>query len=216
MSAKLSTALLSLLLSQLAILSFQLVAAENNTRSITIIEPEKKLAKEKSAAIDSESYELGVYFGSLSVEDFGTDSLIGASFTYHINNSFIARLTLGESEISRATFEDVAGLSFLNSNERTFSFTQVQGGYQIFNGRSFLGSDRKYDSHLYITAGLEDVSFAGNNQIGLVFGATYKLVATDWLTWDLNFQDHIFERDFIGETKVTHNIEMALGLNFLF
>ncbi|MCW9016190.1 MAG: outer membrane beta-barrel domain-containing protein, partial [Kangiellaceae bacterium] len=74
----------------------------------------------------------------------------------------------------------------------------------------------KFNSHIYLTGGLENVEFAGESNIGLVVGTTYKVVSTDWLTWNFELKNHIFERDFLADKKMTNNIEFSVGFNVLF
>ncbi len=196
----------------------QLFAEEETEtkKSVTIIKPQKKIPQIDAAAIDTEHYELGLYVGSLSVEDFGTNTVSGAIFAYHINNDFMVQLAFASSDIEKATFEDFVGQDFLSDSNREFSYTQLQMGYQIFYGRSFLGAKRKFNSHLYVTAGIENIEFAGEKGVGYVLGTTYKVVATDWLTWNFSLNDHIYERAFLTDKKLTNNLEFSIGLNVLF
>ncbi len=203
-------------LSYLLVLPAHADVQTDDKQSVTIIKPSKKMTKAKSAAIDTESFELGIYLGSISIEDFGTNQLSGISFVYHINPKFIASVSYATSDISKATFEDVIGSDFLSKDDRKFDITQIQAGYRLFHGRSFLNARHKYNSQLYLTAGIEDIQFAGESHTGLVIGSTYKVVATDWLTLDLNLKDHLFERDFLSDKKLTNNLEFSIGLNALF
>ena len=184
--------------------------------SITIIEPDKKVKKAQFAAIDTERFELGVYTGTLSVEDFGNSQVTGFSFNYHINSRFLAQIGYGQSDVGRAAFEDALGRDFLSESDKEFNYTSASVGYQLFYGRSFFGARNKFNSHIYITAGVENVEFAGDTNTGIVLGTTYKVVATDWLTWNIDLRNHIFDREFLAEKKTTQNIELAIGLNFLF
>ena len=86
----------------LGILSQPLMAADNDS-AVTIIEPKKQAPKAESAAIDTEKFELGIFFGSLAVEDFGSNQVTGLSFVYHINSDFIGQINYGRSDVGRAT-----------------------------------------------------------------------------------------------------------------
>ena len=184
--------------------------------SITIIQPDKTVEKAEFAAIDTERFELGVYTGSLSVEDFGNSAVTGLAFTFHIDPRFIAQLGYGQSDVGRAAFEEALGNDFLSDSDKEFTYTHVTAGYRLFYGRSFFGARNKFNTNLYLTAGLGNVEFAGDTQTGLVLGATYKVVLNDWLTCDIHLRDHIFEREFLDDKKTTQNVELAVGINFLF
>lgn len=206
----------------LAISTFSIVEfakaneSDSNQQSISVITPEKKVEKAKSAKIDTENFEVGFFLGTLSVEDFGTNPTYGITATYHIAPEYFTQLTTGSSDVGRATFEDVVGQDFLSDDDEIFNYTQVSFGYQLFHGRSFLGDKSKFNSHIYLTAGLENIEFAGESNLGFVIGSSYKIVATDWLTWNFDLKDHIFQRDFLSDKKVTNNIEFSIGFNALF
>lgn len=194
-----------------------LYAAEDEKKKpVTIINPQKEIPPINAAAIDTERFEIGFYLGSLSVEDFGTNSVNGFSFSYHINQDFIIQASIGSSDIDKATFEEVVDQEFLASNDRELTYTQLLAGYQLFHGRSFFGAKQKFNSHLYLTAGIENIEFAGEKELGYVIGTTYKIVATDWLTWNFSLNNHIFERTFLGDNKITNNTELSIGLSALF
>jgi outer membrane beta-barrel protein len=64
--------------------------------------------------------------------------------------------------------------------------------------------------------GIEKVQFAGNDETGFIFGASYKIVLTDWLTGTVDLRNHNFKREFISDSKTTNNIEMTVGFSALF
>ena len=207
---------LLILLTALVSASPLFAADSENSKSVTIIKPQKKVPLVDAAAIDTEKFELGFSFGSLSVEDFGTNNLTGASFAYHVSEDFFMQASFASADVDKATFEEVVDQDFLSNADREFSYTQLLAGYQVFYGRSFLGKKQKFNSHLYLTVGLENVEFAGEKELGYVIGTTYKVVVTDWLTWNFNLNNHMFERSFLADKKLTNNIELSIGLSALF
>ncbi|TQV76936.1 outer membrane beta-barrel domain-containing protein [Aliikangiella marina] len=190
--------------------------AEQQTSSISVISPQKKISKAESAKIDTENLEIGFFIGTLSVEDFGTNQTQGITAVYHLTPDYFAQLSLGRSDVGRATFEDVVEQDFLSDEDEKFNYTQLAFAYQIFHGRSFMGEKSKFNSHIYLVAGLENVEFAGESNTGFVFGSTYKVVTTDWLTWNFELKNHLIERDFLSNKKMTNNIEFNIGFNALF
>lgn len=191
-------------------------AKANDERRVEAIKPEEQTTRASRAAIDSERFEAGLYGGILSVEDFGTQGVGGFSVNYHFNSHFLAQINYGRSDVERATFEEVSGGDFLAESDRTFEYRSLLGGYRLMEGRSFLGERRKFNSYLYIMAGASQISFAGEDNSGIVVGLTYKTVLTDWLTLNLDFRDIILDREFLDDTKTTHNTELTLGLSALF
>ena len=192
----------------------QTIGDLNEPEDTAIITPEKQPEPVHAAQIDTEKYELGVFIGALNVEDFNANGILGLGFTYHINETFIAQVNLGQSTISKATFEEDS--DFLTDDDRKFQYLEVTGGYKVLSGRSFWGSNTKMNSDIYLIAGLGQTAFADNQTTSFVFGGSYRTVITDWMTLNIDIKDHVFNRDFIGDNKTTHNTELSLGINALF
>ncbi|MGH1439044.1 MAG: outer membrane beta-barrel domain-containing protein [Cellvibrionaceae bacterium] len=204
------------------------VVAQNNTSgktisdisddgdSVRIIDPKKEVPVAKSAAIDTEKFELGLFTGFLAVEDFNSNLSYGLSFSYHITPAFLAQINYGESEVDRATFEDVANANFLSDADRTFEYYNILAGYRILRGRSFFGANKKYNSDVYLLAGVGKVDFAGDSNSSIVVGTSYRVVLTDALVANFDIRGHSVKRNFLDDDKRTFNAEYVFGLNFLF
>ena len=50
-----------------------------------VISPDLKRRKIKEDKIDSEDFEIGAYAGLMNIEDFGSNDVYGARFSFHIN-----------------------------------------------------------------------------------------------------------------------------------
>ena len=190
--------------------------ASEKDKQVTVITPKKQVPDIKTAQIDDEKFEFGVFIGLLSIEDFDTNTVNGFSVNYHINPRWLANFSYGQSGEANATFEEVLNENFVRDREDGFQFTSISAGYRLFSGRSYLNKNLKFNSHVYLGAGVESIDFAGESDIGAAFSMTYKVVLSDWLTSDLIFRDHIYQRDFLGDSKTTQNLELSWGLNVLF
>ena len=188
---------------------------QNNRQRVRIIEPDQAVTEAQAAAIDTEKFQLGAFIGTLSVEDFGTEIITGLELTYQLAPDWFIQGSYGTASIDRAAFE-TPQLQFLASSDRDFDYFAVLGGYRLLSGRSFLGARSKYNSDIYLLAGVEQVSFAANDEVGLNFGLSYRVVLTDWLTMNFDFREHSFKREFIGDDKQTYNTELRFGINSLF
>ncbi len=190
------------------------VHSEEGKSSIKIIDPDKRIATANVAALDTEHFEVGVHVGMLSVEDFNTNPVIGASLRFYFNEKVFIEGSIGSSETEQSNPEDFTDQNFVE--DRDFSYVGISAGYQLLKGRSFLGKKRKYNTGLYLTGGLEQVDFAGDTNTGVVVGISYKTAFTDWLSLNLDFKDHFVSRDILDDDKMTHNSEIALGVSFFF
>lgn len=191
-------------------------STSNNDGSVQIIDPKKDVPIAKSAAIDTEKFELGLFLGVLSVEDFNSNPVFGISFSYHLTPSILLQLNYGESEVDRATFEDIANDDFVSDSGRTFEYYNFLAGYRVLRGRSFFGVNKKYNSDIYLLAGLGSVDFVDNAETSFVIGSSYRVVLTDWAVANFDIRGHSVDRDFLNDNKRTFNAEYLIGFNFLF
>jgi len=188
----------------------------DNDGSVRIIDPKKEVPVAKSAEIDTEHFELGLFLGSLAVEDFSSNLSYGISFSYHITPSFLFQFNTGESKVAKATFEDVANANFLSDSDRAFEYYNVLIGYRMLRGRSFFGANKKYNSDVYLLAGVGAVDFAGSSNSSIVIGTSYRVVLTDAIVASLDIRGHSVKRSFLDDDKRTFNTEYVIGFNFLF
>jgi len=189
---------------------------QNSKDSVVIIEPNKTVTNIQAAAIDKEHFELGIYLGTVSVEEFNTNLLTGLSFTYHINSKWLSQAQYGTSNVSRAAFEDTSGFEFLSGSDLKYEYIRIMGGYKLFDGRSFLGKRHKYNSAIYFLGGISDVNFAGSRNQGLAFGLSYRTVMTDWLTMNFDLNNTNVDLKLFNDHKRVNNTEMSIGVNALF
>lgn len=191
--------------------------ADENVKiqAIQIIEPAKQHRDVKDAAIDTEHFEVGLFTGFIAVEDFNSNSVSGLSAAYHFKDRMMLLAHYGTSKIDRASFETNTNSSFLSNADRKFTYVDLQFAYNVFPGKSFFGEGSNFDSGIYLLVGLGNTKFAGDSGTGLVFGSSYRMVITDYMTLNFDFKDHLFDRDFTKK-KQTHNIEFTAGVNVLF
>jgi outer membrane beta-barrel protein len=165
--------------------------------------------------IDPGKFEVGPFTGILSVEDFGSEAVGGIELAYHLRDNWLLQASYGRSEVDRAAFE-TSQRRFLSGDDREFEYLAFTGAYRLIHGRSFLGSDSRFYSDIRLLAGPERVSFAGSDEWGINAGLSYRVAFSERITANVDFREHIVERDFIGDDKTTFNTELRLGINMLF
>jgi len=207
-----------LLLSPLA-----LSAEESNYGSVVInpikiIEPEGQQSKSDQAKIDNEVFEAGFFLGMISIEDFGTHPLYGVKASFHATEDFFLQANYGRSEAGRTSYETIngSGINILTDADREYSYYDVLVGYNLFPGETFVTRNLTFNSAFYLIGGVGNTQFAGDEQFTLVVGTGYRIIFSDWLTWNLDYRDHMFKTELLGHKKRTHNIEFATGLTVFF
>ncbi|MEM1436963.1 MAG: outer membrane beta-barrel domain-containing protein [Pseudomonadota bacterium] len=167
--------------------------------------------------LDTEDFEIGVYGGILSVQDFGSDAVTGVRLAYHITEDFFVEGAYAQSTLGQTSFERLSGgAQILTDAERDFSYYNVSLGWNIFPGESFLGSRFAFKGGLYLIGGVGSTEFGGDNRFTINAGLGYRLIATDWLALHVTVRDHFFESDLLGENDTYHNLELTGGLTIFF
>lgn len=185
---------------------------------IKIIEPDIKLRKTEQAIIDDEVFEVGFFTGLISIEDFGSHPLYGVKASFHATEDFFLQLNYGQSKAGKTSYETVSGsgINILSEKDRELSYYDLLVGYNIFPGETFVSSKLTFNSAFYLVAGAGNTDFAGDNHFTLVVGSGYRIILNDWLTWNLDYRDHMFETELLGHKKQSHNLEFATGLTVFF
>ena len=167
--------------------------------------------------IDSEDFEVSVFGGLLSTEDFGANAVIGARVAYHVSEGVFFEATYGRSTTSESSVERIyGGLPALTDSGRILSYYNVSLGYNLLPGEAFIGRNWAFRTALYVIAGAGSTTFAGDDRFTINFGAGYRFLATDWLALHIDVRDHIFDIDVLGYSKTTHNLETTAGLSVFF
>lgn len=182
-----------------------------------IIEPEVERRRIKVPKIDTENVEIGAYFGSLSIEDFGSNSVYGFTAAYHVSEDFFFRAEYGRSKAGRTSFETLGGdVQLLTPDERRFTYYSLGVGYNFLPGEVFLGRNFAMNSAFYVDAGIGSTEFAGDQRFTVSFGAGFRVLPTDWLGIHFGVKDRVFETDLLGSSKLVNNLEVHVGATVFF
>ena len=180
-----------------------------------VIDPEVERREIKEPAIDREDFEVGAFVGIMSIEDFGSDTVYGMRLAYHITEGFFVEATVGQSEAGLTSYESLSGDARL-FDDRDLSYYNINLGYNVLPGEVFVGEGRAYNTNFYLVAGLGSTNFADDDRFTVNFGAGYRFLLTDSVAFHLDFRDHLFDIDILGNEKTTHNLEGTLGVTVFF
>ncbi len=182
-----------------------------------IITPDIERRKIKEADLDSEDFEVGVFYGLLNIEDFGSNAVAGATLSYHLTEDFFIEGAYGSSEAQKTSYELLSGgVELLTPDERKLSYYNLSLGYNFLPGQIYISDKLAFNSNFYVIAGAGNTSFADKQYFTYNFGAGLRFYGTDWLALDWSMRDHVFSHEIFGESKTTNNLEMRLGLSVFF
>ena len=126
---------------------------EDASASAPVISPEVERREIKTPKIDTENFELGPYGGLLSVEDFGTATLVGARAKYHVTEALFLEGTFGRAaKLGKTSAEVLAGFDLLGG-DRTYQYYDLSLGYKLLPGETFIGRRWAFNSALYVIGG---------------------------------------------------------------
>jgi outer membrane beta-barrel protein len=182
-----------------------------------VIEPEVARRKIRVPRIRSSNVELGLDYGALSIEDFGTHPVYGITAAYHITEDFFFQGEAGRARGGRTSFETLGGnIQLLTQSERRFTYYDLSLGYNFLPGEAFIGRGIAMTSAFYLLGGIGGTDFAGDTKFTVNFGAGYRVVPTDWLAVHITVQDRVFQSSLLGATKLTNNLEARIGTTVFF
>ena len=182
-----------------------------------VIEPEVSRRRIKVPHIRSSDVELGLTYGALSIEDFGTHPVYGVTLGYHITEDFFFQGEAGRSRAGRTSFEILGGnIQLLTESERRFTYYDLSLGYNFLPGEAFIGRGIAMTNAFYLLGGIGGTDFAGDTKFTVNFGAGYRIVPADWLAVHITVQDRVFQSSLLGTTKLTNNLEARIGTTVFF
>jgi outer membrane beta-barrel protein len=224
MEARLRSFLLKSLVGITLIIVTPLQAAEKDSADKTeaelkpVIQPEVKRQKFDEARIDTEDFEVGVFLGLYSTEDFGTNPVYGARLVYHITDRLFVEGAIGQSQTQRTGWEDLlnpGGAGILSDAGRTLTYYSADIGFNLLPGEAFMTQNVTYNTALYVVAGVGNTNFDDSDRFTLNFGIGYNLLLTDYLGIHIDFRDYIFNME-LPQDKTTQNLELSASLNYFF
>jgi outer membrane beta-barrel protein len=181
-----------------------------------VIEPQVERRKIKVPKIKSQNVELGVQYGSLSIENFGTNPVYGFTAAYHISEDFFFQGAFGRSLAGRTSFETLSNIQLITPSERHFTYYDLSLGYNFLPGEVFLGRKTAMTSTFYLLAGIGSTDFAGDSKFTVNFGGGYRVLPTDRIALHVGVEDHVFQSDLLGVDKLTNNLEATIGASVFF
>lgn len=182
-----------------------------------IITPDIERRQIKEDDLDSENFEMGMYTGLLSIEDFGSGPVAGVSIAYHISEDFFVEGAYATSRAQETSYELLSGgVELLTDEERDFTYYNLSLGWSFFPGQVFIWDKWAFNSNFYLVAGAGNTEFAANEYFTYNYGFGLRFYGTDWLALDMSTRDHVFSHEIFGESKTVNNLETRIGLSLYF
>lgn len=217
MESRLCSVLLSSVCALAVMLPTQFTQAATDEPQEQVIQPDLERRVYTESDIDTEDFEVGVFAGVMSVEDFGTNPVYGARADYHVTEDFFLEAAFGRTDTDKTSFETLSGAAqLLTDDQRTLTYYNLSVGYNLLPGEAFIGRNHAFNTALYVIAGVGSTEFADDSHFTVNFGAGYRFLVTDFIALHIDARDHMFDSDLLGENKTTHNLEATAGISLFF
>jgi len=182
-----------------------------------VIQPQVQRRTITVPKIHSSNVELGAYYGELSIQDFGTEPVVGVRLDYHVTEGFFFEASAGRANGGKTSYELLSGgVQLLSNAERHFTYYNLSLGYNLLPGEIFIGRKHAMTSALYAIGGIGSVKFAGQQNFTVNFGAGFRVLPTDWLALHLDVQDLVFRSNVFSTYRLTNNLQATLGASVFF
>lgn len=165
--------------------------------------------------IDTENFELGLYGGMLSVEDFGANPTLGLRMAVFVSERLFIEGSYSVSTVSDKSFRDI-GLPIFRQPEQTLAHFDLSLGYKALPGQFFLSDRRTVNSDFYLLAGVGNSNFNQEDFFTITLGAGWRLMFTDWFALHLDIRDFLFDNDLLGTPKTAQHVELSTGVSVFF
>ncbi len=121
----------------------QAEAVGGSSQSPQVVEPQVERRTVEPVKVPTENFEVGVYVGTIGIEDFGSSLVYGGRIAYHFTEDLFAEATIGRSKAGKTSYEDLSGSAqLLTDSERDFTYYDISAGWNVLPGEVFLGRDR--------------------------------------------------------------------------
>jgi outer membrane beta-barrel protein len=161
-------------------------------------------------------FEVGLFGGSDSTQNFGSSGVGGIRLGYHITEDFFVEGVYAATKVSDQNFRQILPGGVFPKEKETLSYYNLSIGYNILPGEIFIGGAHAFASQFYVIAGVGSTKLDVQRRPTFNFGAGYRLFLTDHAAVQIDVRDHVFTLDLLGTRQSTQNPELTLGLTAFF
>jgi outer membrane beta-barrel protein len=164
----------------------------------------------------SNDFEIGLFGGSYSSQNFGTSFNWGARLGYDVTEDFFVEATYGRTKVTDKAFRQILPGGIFTAEQEKLKYYDLSLGWNFLPGEIFVGKNWAKASTMYAIAGIGSTSFDSQRMQTWNFGMGAKLFLADWVALRADVRDHIFTLDLLGKRSATQNPELSLGFSFFF
>lgn len=182
----------------------------------SVVEPQVARRDLKLPNYPSRDFEIGLFGGTYSTQNFGTSGVSGLRLGYHITEDFFVTAQYGTTKVSDESFRQILPGGIFVDRTETLKYYTLAMGYNLLPGEVFFGRSNAKLSQGYVLAGAGTTDFAGQRKQTIDVGFGLRLLWNQRFALQAEVRDHMFSLDLLGRRETTHNPEITFGLTVLF
>ncbi|MEP7302799.1 MAG: outer membrane beta-barrel domain-containing protein [Caldimonas sp.] len=212
-----STAVRILLLAAAAVaICFEARAADPAPTGEPVVVPEVDRRGIRLPKFPSNDFELGIFGGTYSTQNFGTSAVGGVRLGYHITEDFFVEGVYAIAKVDDELFRQILPGGIFPDQKERLTYYNLSAGYNVLPGEVFLGTWRARPTQLYLIAGVGSTRLDQQRRPTLNFGLGWRVYFNDHFALQVDLRDHIFSLDLLGKRTSTQNLELTGGLTVFF
>ena len=181
-----------------------------------VVVPQVERRDVRKPKYPSNDFEIGLFGGTYSTQNFGTAGVFGARLGYDITEDFFVEATYGRTKVSDKTFRQVLPGGVFSKGTETLSYYDLDLGWNFLPGEIFIDKNWAKASTMYVVGGVGNTTFDSQRNQTWNFGVGARLFLADWVALRADVRDHIFSLDLLGKRSSTQNPELTLGVAFFY
>ncbi|MFZ5504316.1 MAG: outer membrane beta-barrel domain-containing protein [Pseudomonadota bacterium] len=181
-----------------------------------VIVPQVDRRDIKLPRFPSNDFEVGLYGGVYSTQNFGSSVAGGMRLAYHITEDFFVEGSVGRTKVSDAAFRRILPGGIFTGDTETLVYSNMNVGMNVLPGEVFFGGSRAMPSQVFILAGGGTTRFNGQRMQTWDLGVGVKVYVADWFAVRVDMRDNVYTLDLLGKRESTHNVELNAGVSYLF
>lgn len=209
-------ALRSILVTVTATALVALAALPAHAADEPVVQPQVDRRDIKLPKFPSNDFEVTLFGGIYSTQNFGSSPAWGGRIAYHITEDFFVEASAGTTRVSDEAFRRILPGGIFTDDTETLVYSNFNVGMNVLPGEVFIGRNYAMPSQVYIVAGGGTTRFNGQRMQTIDFGVGVKVFLSDSWALRVDMRDNIFKLDLLGKSDMTHNVELNAGVSFLF
>jgi outer membrane beta-barrel protein len=181
-----------------------------------VIAPEVERRDVHIVKIPSRDFEAGLFAGTYSADNFGSNPVWGVRLGYHVSEDAFIESALAQTRVSDQSFRQVLPGGIFPTPRQWLRYYNLSFGYNVLPGEIFLGKSMARVSAVYVIAGMGNTQFLQESHQTFNAGFGMRVFLQDWAAVQVDVRDHVYSMDLLGTRRGTQNLELTTGLTFFF